>query len=410
MIPAELQRYLLLAGLIVTGYLMMLAWNTDYGPSNQPVEVSEAPGVATSPAPVPSDAPPVAEEIASDVPDDSLIADTAEPVMRPSAGADAQVPTQRLVRVQTDALEVWIDTYGGDIVRAQLPQYRMTIDQPDVPFLLLDSGNGHTYVAQSGLLGPNGIDSTERPTFSVPQNDYQLQGENLAVTLVARIDGYDVKKTFTFERGSYLIDVAYEVGNRTAEPFQARLFAQIKRDTREPYGTSSFTLGPQPYLGGALTTIDNRYEKLDFEDLDESDFKATVPGGWIAMLQHYFLSAWIPEAADTNHFYGRKRPDGTYTYGVMSPLKEIAPSASGTYRAQFYAGPKDQKVLEQISPNLNLTVDYGWLWWLAVPLFYVLDWFHEYVNNWGVAIILLTVLVKILLYPLSAPASNRWRT
>jgi YidC/Oxa1 family membrane protein insertase len=152
-----------------------------------------------------------------------------------------------------------------------------------------------------------------------------------------------------------------------------------------------------------LTTPESRYEKLEFDDLEESGtYRIAVDGGWMAFLQHYFLSAWVAEEDETNNYYGQKRNDGTYVFGYTGPLKTIAPGESGSYRSRFYAGPKDQKVLEQISPNLNLTVDYGFLWWLAVPLFYVLDWLYGFVGNWGVAIILLTVLVKAVLYPLSA--------
>jgi YidC/Oxa1 family membrane protein insertase len=180
------------------------------------------------------------------------------------------------------------------------------------------------------------------------------------------------------------------------------MFAQIKRDAKEPLGESSFSLGPQPYLGAALTTAENRYEKLEFDDLDEGNFQTSQQGGWIAFLQHYFLSAWIGNPEEINNYYGQRRNDGTYMVGFSGPLKEVAPGAVGEWSARFYAGPKDQKRLEEIAENLNLTVDYGFLWWIAVPLFYILDWFHSYVGNWGGAIILLTVLVKLVLYPLSA--------
>jgi YidC/Oxa1 family membrane protein insertase len=152
-----------------------------------------------------------------------------------------------------------------------------------------------------------------------------------------------------------------------------------------------------------LTTDENRYEKLEFDDLDEAPYpKTSVQGGWMAFLQHYFMSAWVARDDELNSFNGRKRPDGTYIFGYTSPLKSVAAGATGEWSTQFYAGPKDQKRLEEISENLNLTIDYGFLWWLAMPLYYVLDWLHSLVGNWGGAIILLTVLVKLILYPLSA--------
>jgi YidC/Oxa1 family membrane protein insertase len=212
-----------------------------------------------------------------------------------------------------------------------------------------------------------------------------------------------VVKRYEFRPGDYLVDVSYEVRNNESRPVQASLFAQIKRDSKEPSGSSSFSLGPQPYLGGALTTSESRYEKLEFDDLDEDGtYRVVVEGGWMAFLQHYFLSAWVANQEEANNYYGQRRTDGTYVFGYTGPLKTIASGGQGDWRTQFYAGPKDQKRLEEIAPNLNLTVDYGFLWWLAVPLFYVLDWLYAFAGNWGVAIILLTVLVKIVLYPLSA--------
>jgi YidC/Oxa1 family membrane protein insertase len=199
-----------------------------------------------------------------------------------------------------------------------------------------------------------------------------------------------------------LVHVGYRVRNLTDRSIKASMFAQIKRDANDPYGDSSFSLGPQPYLGAALTTQENRYEKLEFDDLDEGRYQSTQQGGWIAFLQHYFLSAWIANPDETNNYYGQRRNDGTYMVGFSGPLQEVSPGAIGEWSARFYAGPKDQKRLEEIAENLNLTVDYGFLWWLAVPLFYLLDWLHAFVGNWGVAIILLTVLVKLVLYPLSA--------
>lgn len=410
MLPTEVQRILLLVGLAATAYLLILAWNDDYVQNQQPVEISAEPELDTpdlgAAAPVEAPgaglaAPPAAAEAAveSDVPDAALLGEAR----REPAEAPAAVAGERLVKVTTDTLEVWIDRVGGDIVRVQLPQHRLEIDR-DVPYLLLNRGDGHLYIAQSGLLGPDGIDGgRQRPVYSAPAAEFSLSGdEPLNVVLSTRVNGLEVTKTFGFEAGSYLVDVVHRVVNGSAAPVEARLFAQIKRDDKEALGEKPFSLGPQPYLGAALTTNDSRYEKLTFEDLEEGDFTAAVNGGWIAFLQHYFLSAWIAEPEESNQYYGRKRNDGTFQVGYSSPLQSVAPGAQGEWRARFYAGPKDQNQLEAIAPNLNLTVDYGFLWWLAVPLFKLLDWIDGLVGNWGVAIILLTVLVKLVLYPLSA--------
>lgn len=415
MLPTEVQRILLLIGLAATGYLMILAWNEDFMQGPADMDYSGAPG----PEPMTSgpvgavtgsevdefgagqEGLPAEHPVSSDVPDESLIgsSETDRPV---SAGTG--LVADRLIKIRTPELNVWIDRLGGDIVRTELPAFPVSLDAPEVPTVLLDNSRDHIYVAQSGLIGTDGVDGGgSRPLYQTAASTYELLGdEPLSVRLVALAAGQAVTKTFTFHPGDYLVDVDYEVANQNAEAIRASLFAQIKRDDHEP-DSSAFSMGPQPYVGAALTTPESRYEKLEFDDLEESGtYRVAVDGGWIAFLQHYFLSAWVAEETDTNNFYGQKRNDGTYVFGYTGPLKTIAAGETGQFRTHFYAGPKDQKRLEQISPNLYLTVDYGFLWWLAVPLHYVLDWLYGLVGNWGVAIILLTVLVKAMLYPLSA--------
>jgi len=179
------------------------------------------------------------------------------------------------------------------------------------------------------------------------------------------------------------------------------LFAQFKHDGGEALAGESSGLGPRPYVGAALQTRDDRYFKLDFDDIDDGPFQERLQGGWVAMLQHYFLGAWIPPAADLNSYVGRKTGDGGYAVGLIGPEQVVAPGETRAFGAELYLGPKNQRRLQEIAPDLNLTVDYGFLWWLAVPLFRVLDWLHSFVGNWGFAIILLTFLVKLVLYPLS---------
>jgi YidC/Oxa1 family membrane protein insertase len=403
MLPTEVQRILLLIGLAATAYLMILAWNEDYMQAPAETGYSAAPEPQGVDAGAPLVESPIEESAAgeSDVPDASLIPDTQIGVAQEAAET---VDTGRLIKVTTDVLVMWIDRLGGDVVRVELPAYPEAIDRPEVPFILLDNGNGRTYIAQSGLIGEDGIDGGgSRPLYESRQTDYQMgTGEVLRVALETSVDGLKVVKSYEFRRGDYLVDMAYRVENTNSRPIQASLFAQIKRGAYEPPGGGSFSMGPQPYLGAALTTAETRYQKIEFEDLDEERFRESVVGGWIAFLQHYFLSAWVADPTQENNFYGNRRTDGTYVFGYTSPLQTVPAGAVGEWSSQFYAGPKDQLRLEQISENLNLTVDYGFLWWLAVPLFYLLDWLHGLVGNWGVAIILLTVLVKLVLYPLSA--------
>jgi len=403
MLPTEIQRIILLIGLAATGYLMILAWNDDY------ITGAEATSYASAPMPQQADSTqqlPAADvptapaaDTASDVPDVSLIDGAAAPV----APAAAPAASDRLIKIHTDVLNLWIDRLGGDVVRVELPGYPISLDQPDLPFLLLDNGLNRTYISQSGLIGKDGTDSSGRPTFTAVAEHFELgDADTLSVVLRTMHNGQEVKKVYDFRRNDYLFDVRYELTNTSSEVFSASLFGQIKRDDHEPPGSDSFSMGPQPYLGAALTTNEDRYEKIEFDDLEEEPYRNRVQGGWMAFLQHYFLSAWVANPEQENTFYGNRRNDGTYVFGFTAPLQEVAPGEAGVWKAQFYAGPKNQLILEKIAPNLNLTVDYGFLWWLAVPLFYLLDWLHSFSGNWGVAIILLTVLVKAVLYPLSA--------
>lgn len=401
-----MQRIGLLVGLAITGYLLILAWNEDFLQSRPVAERDSAPDLMEATAEAPAVEAGEAADVSSDIPDASFIAAPEpgqEAVSGPEAGQGLGAE-ERLIRVSTPSQEVWIDLRGGDLRRVQLPGYPVNLDHPDVPFELLNVGNGRLYMAQSGLIGPDGLDSgSDRPLYSAAQSRYLVEeGQKLEIRLQAQREDLKVEKVFTFRGGDFLIDLAYRIENAGMTPFRASMFGQIKRDAKEPTGQESFSLGPQPYLGAALTTLESRYQKVTFGDLDEGDFRTAVDGGWIAFLQHYFLSAWVADANETNSYYGRKRTDGTYIVGYTGPLRTVAPGRTGEWRAQFYAGPKDQKRLEQIAANLNLTVDYGFLWWLAVPLFWLLDWLHSLFHNWGAAIIMLTFLVKLVLYPLSS--------
>jgi YidC/Oxa1 family membrane protein insertase len=260
-------------------------------------------------------------------------------------------------------------------------------------------------VAQSGLIGPNGLDKNgQRPQYSssvreltLDENDGQ---SDLVLSTVA--DGMTVEKVFSFTADKYLLDVSYRLTNTSNVAFTAGMFTQIKRDRKAVLTDDSFSLAPDPYLGGAITTIETPYQKVEFDDLDEDVLQAENTGGWVAFLQHYFLSAWVAPADQQIRYYARPTKDNNYLFGFTGPAKVVQPGGSGVWSAEFYAGPKDQVELEEISEHLNLTVDYGFLWWIAIPLFKALTFFHDLVGNWGVAIILLTLAVKLALGWVSA--------
>ncbi|NKC00457.1 MAG: membrane protein insertase YidC [Pseudomonadales bacterium] len=407
MLPPEVLRIVLLIGLAATGYMMILAWNDDRQQTKAPVQYADDPIVADLAAPVPgvvtpnpvpgaTDSPTGSH---SDVPDASLLSDAPIAVEAPTLSV---ANSARLVRVNTRALSVWIDLEGGDLVRVRLKGFPVELDQPDVPYQLLERSSSRVYTAQSGLIGTDGPDSASRPLFATSRELYELNEAPGEVVLTTNFKGNAVRKIFSFQPDDHLLGVRYEMENASSQPLQAAMFAQIKRDDRPPSTDESFSLAPQPYLGAAITTPEERYLKVDFEDIDEEGLDERVEGGWVAFLQHYFLSAWISPEGQPNRFYGRKGSDGRYLFGYTGPLTTVAPGATGVWESQFYAGPKDQKRLEEIAENLNLTIDYGFLWWVAIPLFSLLDWMHDLVGNWGIAIILLTIVVKAVLYPLSA--------
>jgi YidC/Oxa1 family membrane protein insertase len=266
----------------------------------------------------------------------------------------------------------------------------------------MDQSAARTYIAQSALIGPDGIDrSGERPLYSAPNASVVLN-DGGDVTLRTTVGGAKVTKTFVFEADSHLIDVRYDVTNVDQQPKTMRMLSQIKRDRLPPSTDETVPLAPSPYLGGAVTTEENNYEKIDFDDIDEGSFQATTIGGWVAFLQHYFLTAWVAPENQATSYHARKTSDGYYLFGFTGQSQTIGSGQTGTWTARFYAGPKDQVELEKIAPHLNLTVDYGFLWWIAIPLFKALTFFHDIVGNWGLAIILLTLSVKALLAGFSA--------
>lgn len=387
----EIQRIILLVALGVVGYLLLQAWSRDYA---QPVAESgpRAPQTRT-----PADAPAALPSSPnSDLPSGEVVdAGIAPPV-------ESIVDEVRLVHVKTPVQDVWIDRLGGDIVGLHLPQHLQRIDD-DAPVRLLDLQSDRVYVAQSGLIGRDGSDQPgSRPLYRTAQSEYRLETGTLTVTLTHRAGDVAIDKRFVFKADDYLIGIEYEIDNGGETDYRGQLFAQLKRDDVRPESDGGFSMGPRPYLGAAFTTPESRYEKLDFEDLADDPFRANVKGGWAAILQHYFLVAWVGDTEQVNAYYGRPLSDGNSAVGFVAPETVVPSGERSVVSAGLYAGPKVQQRLAEIAPNLELTVDYGILWWLSVPLFYVLDAMHSATGNWGVAIILLTLAVKILLYPLAS--------
>jgi len=412
----DIQRSLLIGAVLLLSFMLLTEWvsfrtEKEEGASVAAGERLTAPSSAnpasapTGALPEPGDVPvtpPSAETLAPSSNDDlPQVADTT-PAADSSPGASTD--PDRIVRVFTNTLHAAIDLSGGDIVEVALPQFLAQIDDPDTPFVLLENNAQRVYVAQSGLIGPDGIDSNGRAPFTASASVFDLgEQDTLNVDLRWATDGpVTVTKRFTFRRDSYVVDVTYLVENDSGSRWQANLFGQIKRDSTQAPQADSSGMGMQPFLGAATTTPDDRFKKFDFGDMQDEPFRESLSGGWIAMIQHYFLSAWIPNPDKTHTYSTRVTSGGFNIAGFTAPAVTVDPGQTGEVSARFYAGPKDQYSLQEISPFLELSVDYGWLWWIAQPLFWLLTKIHALVGNWGAAIILLTVLIKAVFFKLSA--------
>lgn len=378
--------------------MLVIQWGEFQDARRPQVETTTTLSETDRPAVPDSDTPAVREDAAQEIPQ------AVEPDV-PAAPEDQTVTGRaQLVKVQTDRLEVIIDTHGGDIVKAALPRHDTELES-EQPLVLLNRNPSFVYIAQSGLVGKNGTDlaSGERPVFSVEQTDHHLAegDDSLQVDLTLQQGAVNIVKRFIFHRDSNLIDVKYIVDNQSNEPWSAHLYGQIKRDDHDP--TSSAGFGMRSFLGVATTRLDENYAKYDFDDIAEERVQFDRPGGWVAMVQHYFISAWIPNPEAPNQYSFRKLPNrDIFLFGFTAPATQVQPGEQREISAEFYAGPKDIYRLDEIAPYLELTIDYGPLWFIGLPLFYFLSWIHGFVSNWGVAIILLVVAVKAAFFHLSA--------
>ena len=304
----------------------------------------------------------------------------------------------QIIKIETDLYRAEISTAGGDLVRLELLKHGGTLDRKKT-FVLFSRSSEHVYVAQSGLIGSS-LPNHQNP-YTAQATEYRL-ADNAAVLEIRLEAAGSVKaaKTYRFHRNSYVIDVAHEVTNTGPAPVETFAYFQLVRDSKPPEGDSSMV---PTYTGAAVYTEQEKFQKVAFSDIEKG--KAPYPknskDGWIGILQHYFLGAWLPKDGTPREFYTRQVPQGLYAAGVIIPGGALAPGASATLAMPLYAGPQEQEKLAALAPGLALAVDYGWLTVIAAPLFWVLQWIHGWTGNWGVAIIILTILIKLLFYPLS---------
>lgn len=391
----DVKRLILVIPLAVLAYLLVVQWNQDYGQPNDSSSTSDVVQRSTN------------DTTSADAQDDGGL--TVPSSTTQSAGIDEGMPADEsttdsrdFIAVTTDVLDVRIDPHGGDILYAALPQHKLSLDSGR-NFVLLSDNETRSYVARSGI---QLNDEANRIVFTPESNEYLL-GDNddqLVVNLQADVNGIDVNKRLTFDRGSYGVDVDYYIANNTESPVSARFIGQLARDDSDD-PSSGVAMGMNSYLGAAFSTPETRYEKVSFNDIQKDKFSnQEAEGGWVAIIQHYFVSAWAPPQDQQNLYYATTDSRGRNVAAFAGPTLQVDAGSEANLNATLYMGPKIQDYMEQVAPNLKLTVDYGWLWFIANPLFLVLDKIHDIVGNWGWSIVLLTVLVKLVLFPLSAKA------
>ena len=325
---------------------------------------------------------------------------------KPSAGgaaveASSELQKSAVIQVKTDLMQAQISTVGGDLRELELTRYRDAKDASK-PYSFLHSEGSRVYVAQTGLIGA-GMPTHKTP-FTSQAASYALQPgkDTLEVKLEAPENaGFKVEKIYTFHRNSYVVDVSYDIRNTGGAVIQPYAYFQLLRDGDPPEGASRFA---KTYTGAAVYTEKSKFVKADFSEIakGKTNYPNTDDNGWIAMIQHYFVSAWLPEGKVKREFYTKQLGPDLYSAGVVLPVGSIQPGRDGQLTVPLYAGPQEQNLLAKLAPGLDLVVDYGWVTVIAKPLFWVLALFYKWVQNWGIAIVLLTVCIKLIFFPLSA--------
>ncbi|MCG7532906.1 membrane protein insertase YidC [Psychrobium sp. MM17-31] len=375
----ESQRNILIVGLLFISFLLYMEWQ----------DANKPPQPVTQPTAVANDA----ATTNNLVPTSTAVASQAD--LNPQAD-------RQIITITSDLLKLSIDTLGGDIVESKLLEYPVEMNGAE-DLNLLEKLPNYTYVAKSGLIGANGPDDAtqeSRPLYSSAKQSYVLDAGQDSIDVVLSYtdaQGIEFEKVFTVKRDAYNVDVSYRVKNTSSQNILVQLWGQLTQSVVKPTEESSFFM--QLYRGAAFSTEQDKYEKYDFSDMDDANLKQITQGGWVAMIQHYFVTAWVPASDQENRLYTSLTGDKELgSIGFMGQPTTIAPNTTQEFKATLYTGPKLQDRLEAVSPTLYLTVDYGFLWWLASPLHALLTLFYTAVGNWGVAIVMLTLAVRGSMY------------
>ena len=396
----DTQRLILVIALSFISLLLWDAWQLDYG-VGQPVAQSESLGLQQTITP---GVPQPEGQKSSGIP--NVAVPESGTLNQPVASAMPVTQTGESITVETDLLRVVLNTEGGDLHQMELIKHGLDSEHRDLPFRLLSDEGRQIFITQSGIKGAQGTDQTQYPShqalYTTVQNNYVLAigDEQLPVSMVWSDpdSGLKITKTYIFYRDSYKIDLQYRIENRGSSDWKGGAYAQLLRNSEGPEAENAFIY---TYTGGVVYTQEELFQKVDFDEMASTPLTRSTEQGWVAMIQHYFLGAVIPQQGAKPTLYTYEPSQGRYAIGAILPAVTVAAGETGDLMMQLYLGPKDQDRMEQMAPGLELTVDYGWLTFLAQPIFWVLNQIQDVVGNWGFSIILLTMLIKLVFFKLS---------
>ena len=393
--------------LMIFSFSLLMLWNNWQVHQGNP-PLFGAPPAATKPTAAATD--PNAAATTAGVPTAPVGATT------PAGSASATVPglpvttnvAAQTVLFKTDVLALTFDLQGAQLVRTDLLAFP-SVEDPAIPFTLLERAAGRTYVVQSGLTGaPAGaMFPTHLAPFVLETDARELTGENLVIKFSSTSGDVKLTKTFTLKRGQYAIDVQHQIENLSAQPVSPSVYLQITRDGNDPAGTStapSFLSGPANFFGAALYSEQEKFQKVTFEEIEKrkASHIKQADNGWFALIQHYFVTAWVPPQGKSRSYEMTALEKNLYALRSIEPVGTIAANANLTITSKLWVGPQDQSALEALAPGLELVVDYGLLTIIAKPVFSLMTWLFSLLGNWGWTIVALTVLIKAAFYPLSA--------
>jgi len=392
--------------LMIFSFSLLMLWNNWQVHQGNP-PLFGAPPVATKPTAAATD--PNASATTAGVP-------TAPSAATPTSSATATVPglpavtsvAAQTVLFKTDVLALTFDLQGAQLIRTDLLAFP-SVEDPAIPFTLLERAAGRTYVVQSGLTGaPAGaMFPTHLAPFTLETDARELTGESLVIKFASTSGDVKLTKTFTLKRGQYAIDVQHQIENLSAQPVSPSVYLQITRDGHDPAGTStapSFLSGPANFFGAALYSEQEKFQKVTFEEIEKrkASHIKQADNGWFALIQHYFVTAWVPPQGKSRSYEMTELEKNLYALRSIEPVGTIAANANLTITSKLWVGPQDQSALEALAPGLELVVDYGLLTIIAKPVFSLMTWLFSLLGNWGWTIVALTVLIKAAFYPLSA--------